>query len=206
MSQYYLYIKAFHVIFMVTWFAALFYMPRLLIYYVEALGKVEPNRSILAAQFKIMQRRLWYIISWPALGLTWFFGLWMLFMNLSLFTQPWFILKFILVCGLTLYHLQTHVLFRQAQGDMLTWSSFRLRLWNEIATLFLFAIILLVVPKPTSGWVWALLGLLFLAGAIALGVVMYRKQREKEKSAEADATQEQASGSDNQPPLPPANS
>ncbi|TND05083.1 MAG: hypothetical protein FD123_3703 [Bacteroidetes bacterium] len=204
-----LYIKALHVIFMVAWFAALFYMPRLLIYYVEALDKVEPNRSILAAQFKIMQRRLWYFISWPAMILTWIFGLWLMFDRLGyFFTEAWFILKFCFVCGLTLYHLQTHVFFMQAQKDTLKWTSFRLRLWNEIATVFLIGIIFLVIPKQNSGWVWALLGMIFLGAAILMGIIIYRRQREKQEppviSPDPSAPQPDPPPPP-VPPVPPAN-
>ena len=70
----YNYIKALHIIFVVNWFAGLFYMPRLFIYTAEANDKMEPEKSILIAQFKIMQRKLWYIITWPAAIITLIFG------------------------------------------------------------------------------------------------------------------------------------
>lgn len=184
----YVYIKALHVIFMVAWFAALFYMPRLLIYHVEAQAKPEPDRSILSEQLKIMQRRLWKAIAWPAMILTWIFGLWMLVENQmmaadhivdSLILKPWFILKIVFVCALSLYHVQTHVLMRKQQQDEFPWNSFRLRLWNEVATLCLFAIIFLVIPKPGEGWVWAVLGFVLLAASIFAATVIYKKNREK---------------------------
>ena len=184
----YVYIKALHVIFMVAWFAALFYMPRLLIYHVEAQLKPEPDRSILGDQFKIMQRRLWKAIACPVMVLTWTFGLWMLVENqilasdglaTSLILQPWFILKIVFVCALSLYHVQTHVLFRKQQQDEFPWNSFRLRLWNEIATLCLFAIIFLVIPKKNSGWIWATLGFVLLAASIFAATVIYKRNREK---------------------------
>lgn len=74
----YLYIKALHIIFVVNWFAGLFYMPRLFIYATEANEKPEPEKTILIEQFKIMQRKLWYIITWPACIITMSFGIWLL--------------------------------------------------------------------------------------------------------------------------------
>ena len=175
----YEYIKALHVIFMVTWFAALFYMPRLLIYHVEASLKQEPDKSILSEQFKIMQRRLWNAIAWPSMAMTWGFGLWMLLLNLQLLSQPWFILKLVFVFLLSLYHLQTNNIFQQHQKNELKWSSFKLRLWNEVATVFLFAIIFLVVPKQSAGWVWAMLGLVLFIITIFSAVAIYKANREK---------------------------
>ncbi len=175
----YEYIKALHVIFMVTWFAALFYMPRLLIYHVEASLKQEPDKSILSEQFKIMQRRLWNAIAWPSMAMTWGFGLWMLLLKLQLLLLSWFILKLVFVFLLSLYHLQTNNIFQQHQKNELKWSSFKLRLWNEVATVFLFAIIFLVVPKQSAGWVWAMLGLVLFIITIFSAVAIYKANREK---------------------------
>ena len=173
------YIKALHVIFMVTWFAALFYMPRLLIYHVEASLKQEPDKSILSEQFKIMQRRLWNAIAWPSMAMTWGFGLWMLLLKLQLLLMSWFILKLVFVFLLSLYHLQTNNIFQQHQKNELKWSSFKLRLWNEVATVFLFAIIFLVVPHQSTGWVWAMLGLVLFIITIFSAVAIYKANREK---------------------------
>jgi protoporphyrinogen IX oxidase len=197
----YIYIKALHVIFVVTWFAALFYMPRLLIYHVEAAAKPEPDRTILSEQLKLMQRRLWKAIAWPSMILTWVFGLWMLVLNQmlasdgvqdNLLLKPWFILKLVFVFMLSLYHFKTHFLFAKQQKDILEWNSFRLRLWNEIATVFLFAIIFLVIPKPTSGWVWGILGLILFIIAIFGAVAIYKANREK------DVPKEENTGGDEQ--------
>lgn len=180
----YVYIKALHVIFVVCWFAALFYMPRLLIYHVEANTKPEPDRSILSAQLKTMQRRLWNAISWPSMILTWIFGTWMLIMSPSLLAEPWFILKLVFVGLLSLYHIQTHVVFKRQQNDELKWTSFKLRLWNEVATILLFAIMFLVIPKKNTGLVWAGLGLVLLTATIIGGVAIYKANREKKAEPE----------------------
>lgn len=167
---------------MVAWFAALFYMPRLLIYHVEAQAKSDAERLILSAQFKIMQKRLWNFISWPAMILTTVFGTWLLFDNFGYFmTQAWFILKLCFVFGLMLYHLQTQMIFQKQQKDVFPWKSFHLRLWNEVATLLLFIIVFLVIPKKNDNWVWGGLALVILAVALYAATVIYKKNREGKK-------------------------
>jgi putative membrane protein len=171
-----LYIKALHIIFVVTWFAGLFYMVRLFIYHAEAREKAEPAKSILQEQYKLMEWRLWYIITWPSLILTWVFGLWLVYL-FNWWLAPWLWLKLSMVVGLTAYHLYCHRIFNHFQNDLPTWGSMGLRMWNEVATLFLFAIVFTVVLKDTIGWIWGLLGLLLLAAAMMLGIRFYRKRR-----------------------------
>lgn len=205
--MYILYIKALHVVFVICWFAALFYMPRLLIYHREAQDKPEPDRGILSTQLKLMQRRLWNIIGWPAMVLSWVFGLWTAFDPYPFafpypWNQIWFILKFCFVLGLTLYHVQTHFIFRQMQRDIFRWTSARLRMWNEVATLLLFVIIFLVVPKRDEGWVWALFALVMTGLAIYVGVFFYRRHRRTQELAVA-AKAAQPEPSATEPPMPP---
>ena len=98
----YAYVKALHIIFVVCWFAALFYMVRLFIYATEAQKKDDVARPILTQQLLLMQKKLWYIIGWPGMIGTFIFGGWMLFMNMSLLSLPWMWLKLIAVvfsCG-----------------------------------------------------------------------------------------------------------
>jgi len=189
-----LYVKSLHIIFMVAWFAALFYMPRLLIYHVEAQKKDQPERDILSAQFKIMQQRLWLYISWPAMILTTVFGAWFSFYNPGYYyTEPWFILKLVFVFGLILYHVQTHMLFVKQKANNFPWSSFRLRLWNEVATILLFVIVFLVVLKSNSGWVYGTLALVLLGITLFAATAIYKRNREA-KSTET---------SEPKPPVPP---
>ena len=70
----YIYLKALHIIFIVTWFAGMFYIVRLFIYNTEAAGKAEPERGILQGQFSVMIRRLWFGITWPSAILTLILG------------------------------------------------------------------------------------------------------------------------------------
>lgn len=174
------YLVALHIIFIVTWFAGLFYIVRLFVYHAEAEEKPEPERGILRRQYKIMEKRLWYGITWPSMVITLGLGSWLALLNFSAYiTQPWFILKMCFVGVLVLYHLQNHLLFEKFQKADKAWSSFRLRIWNEVATLLLFAIVFLVVPKSDSGWVWMGIGLVALAALLYFGVQLYKKNREK---------------------------
>lgn len=174
------YIKALHIIFVVTWFAGLFYIVRLFIYKTEAQQKAEPEKKILSDQFSIMQKRLWFGITWPSAILTSVFGFWMLFQNFTIYiSQPWMLLKLFFVGGLWLYHLQSHFIYNQQKNDVYKLTSFKLRLYNELATVFLFVIVFLVVVKSSGSLVWSALGLILLTAFIFLGVLIYKKQREK---------------------------
>jgi len=173
----YNYIKALHIIFVVCWFAGLFYMVRLFIYTTEAYQKEEPAKSILTQQLLIMQRKLWFIITWPSAIGTTIFGTWMLIQNPVLLTQPWMWLKLIFVGLLWLYHLQCHFIYKQQLAGIHKQSSFKLRLFNEGGTVLLVAIVFLVVIKSSSGLVWGMLGLFIFAALLMSGVYLYKKQR-----------------------------
>ena len=129
-----LYLKALHIIFVVTWFAGLFYIVRLFIYHTEAEKRPEMEKKILQAQYKIMEKRLWYGITWPSMILTIILGGWMLWEKPYLLSEGYFILKLCFVGALVLYHIQCHVIFKQLKNDNIKYSSFKLRMWNEVAT------------------------------------------------------------------------
>jgi putative membrane protein len=173
----YFYIKALHIIFIVTWFAGLFYIVRLFIYLTEAQQKPEPEKQILTNQFQIMMRRLWMGITWPSAILTLIFGPWMYMLYGSI--PNWLLLKLGFVAGLYIYHFCLHYIFRELQNGMYRFSSNQLRIWNEVATLFLFAIVFLVVLKNMMSMVWALVGLIILGILLMLSIRLYKKLREK---------------------------
>jgi putative membrane protein len=175
----FLYIKAIHIIFVVCWFAALFYIVRLFIYTTEAQAKDELPRQILTEQLTIMQRKLWYIIGWPAMTGTYIFGFWMIWQNPLYLALPWMGLKLIGVALLTIYHLGCQRVLSQQKNGVFRHSSFKLRLFNELATLLLVAIVFLVVVKSTSGLLAGLLGLFGFACTLMLGVFIYRKSRKQ---------------------------
>lgn len=171
----YLYVKSLHIIFVVTWFAGLFYIVRLFIYFAEAAEKPEPEKTILQNQFKLMQKRLWYGITWPSAVLTLIFGSWMLHLYGSI--PGWLMVKICFVIGLFLYHFSCHKIFKQQQSGILKYNSTKLRIWNEVATLFLVSIVFLVVLKNSVSFLWGILGLILFAAILMLAIRIYKKLR-----------------------------
>jgi len=173
----FLYLKAVHIIFVVTWFAGLFYMPRLFVYITEAHEKPEPEKSILLKQLKMMASRLWYGITWPSAIVTLGLGT-SLIINQPEWLQHGFMhMKLMLVFFLYVYHISLHYLFRQLKNDVIRYSSMQLRFWNEIATLFLISIVFLIVLKSALSMVWGLAGLLVITFLIMMGIRVYKKYR-----------------------------
>ncbi len=183
MAAFYPYIKALHLIFVVTWFAGLFYIPRLFIYHLEALEKPSPEREILAKQFRLMTKRLWHIITWPSAILCTLFAVALLVMMPGWLSQPWMHVKLGFVLLLFAYHLKTHQMYLQLQRDETRYTSNYMRIWNEGATLILFAVIFLVVLKSAVNWIYGLLGLILLALLLMLGIRLYKRIREKNPEA-----------------------
>jgi len=173
----YNYIKALHIIFIVTWFSGLFYIVRLFVYNAEAAARPEPERSILQKQYSLMIRRLWTGITWPSAILTLIFGPWMLFMMGSVPTWLWIKLGFVL--GLYGYHLSLHAIFRQQMKGVFRYSSQQLRIWNEVATIFLVAIVMLVVVKQNMSWVWGLTGLILFVILLMSAIRIYKALRNR---------------------------
>ena len=173
----YFYIKALHIIFVVTWFSGLFYIVRLFVYNAEAHTKEEPERTILMKQFGIMQKRLWYGITWPSAILTLIFGTWMGILYGSLPT--WLLVKLCFVLFLFIYHLSLHKIFKQQQRGDFRWTSQKLRMWNELATLFLIAIVMLAVVKQLLSVVWGLSVLIIIAVLLMIAIKAYKKQLKK---------------------------
>src|SRR3954451_23951617 len=136
----YPYIKALHIIFIVTWFAGMFYIPRLFIYNTEANEKSAEAQAILHEQLKIMMKRLWYGITIPSAILTIIFGPWMWIMLGAL--PQWLFIKLIFVVLLYLYFISLHIIFKQQISGIFKYTSQQLRIWNEVATIFLIAIIM----------------------------------------------------------------
>ncbi|MDA0794397.1 MAG: CopD family protein [Bacteroidetes bacterium] len=178
--MYYNYVKALHLIFVITWFAGLFYIPRLFIYHIEALKKSKAEATILVPQFKIMEKRLWYIITWPSAILTVLFAGWLLYLMPEWLLQPWMHLKLFFVFLLFLYHLKTHKMFLKFKQDSATYSSAYMRIWNEGATLLLFAIVFLAILKDSMHWISGMLGLIGLGVVLFLGIKLYKKTRKSE--------------------------
>ncbi|MFD2202178.1 CopD family protein [Shivajiella indica] len=174
------YLKALHIIFIVTWFAGLFYIVRLFIYQVEALEKPESERIILSPYLNLMARRLWYIITWPSAILTLIFGFWVLYFRWGYMQLGFMQAKLGFVLLLYIYHFICHKIFKDLQNGKAKWTSSQLRMWNEVATVLLFAIIFLIVLKSLISVVWGIVGLIGLSLLMMLGIKWYKKVREKE--------------------------
>jgi putative membrane protein len=171
----YLYIKALHIIFIVTWFSGMFYIVRLFIYNTEAAEKSSPEREILLVQFGVMIRRLWLGITWPSALLTLILGPWMWIMLGS--TPHWLAVKLIFVILLYAYHFSLHILYREQQKGLFRFSSQKLRIWNEMATLLLFVIVFLASVKQAMSWIFGLAGIVSLGVVLMLAIRIYKRIR-----------------------------
>ena len=172
-----LYVKALHIIFIVTWFSGMFYIVRLFVYNTESNEKTEPERSILLNQLQLMTKRLWLGITVPSAVLTGIFGgyLWYLYGV----TPDWLVLKLVFVAGLYAYFFTLNHIYKQQMQNVFKYTSQQLRIWNEVATIFLIAIVMLVVVKEKMSVVWGLLGLLLFIIVLMSAIKMYKILRTK---------------------------
>lgn len=173
----YSYVKSLHIIFIVTWFSGLFYIVRLFVYNAEASEKPEPERSILRSQYTLMIKRLWKGITWPSAILTLIFGPWMFFMLPAI--PQWLWIKLVIVLGLYAYHFTLQVIYAQQVKGIFRYSSQQLRIWNEVATIFLIAIVMLAVVKESMSWVWGLTGLILFIVVLMSAIKIYKLVRDK---------------------------
>ncbi|MDX1462178.1 MAG: CopD family protein [Marinirhabdus sp.] len=175
----YNYIKALHLIFVITWFAGLFYIVRLFVYQIEAQEKEEPAKSILSEQFNIMTRRLWYIITWPSMILAIGFAVWLLVLRPFWISDAWMQVKLAFVVALIFYHIKCHLIFKAHQSGIYKHSGNWMRLFNEGATLILFSVVFLVILKNAVNWIYGTVGIVVFALMLMLGFKMYKRIREK---------------------------
>jgi putative membrane protein len=178
------YIKALHIIFIVTWFSGMFYIPRLFIYNTEAGDKPEVEKEILRRHFGVMISRLWYGITWPSAILTLIFGPWLMFAegwNSVLLQEAgqWLLIKLIFVFFLYLYFFSLHKIFKQQRQGIFQYTSQQLRIWNEVATIFLIAIVMMAVVKQAMSLVWGLLGLALFIILLMSAIRIYKIIRSK---------------------------
>ncbi len=141
MAAYYLWLKGLHVVFMVTWFAGLFYLPRLFIYHTTATDSASRDR------FTVMEVRLFAIMTIGAI-VTAVLGAWLLIINPGLWEMGWFRTKLALLAGLITYHYRCYAWITRLRTASPSQDTQWLRWFNEIPTVFLIAIILLAVVKP----------------------------------------------------------
>jgi putative membrane protein len=173
----FLYFKALHIIFVVTWFAGLFYLPRIMVYAAEASRmENELARSILLNQYKLMSRRLLYGITWPSAIITLFLGI-RLVWNYPMDNWLWVKLAFVALLYAYMFSLQK--IYAQQSRGLFRYSGQQLRAWNEVPTILLFAIVFLVVLKSTLNFWWGMLTLLGLVVLIMAGIRIYKAVRNK---------------------------
>ncbi|MFK7948690.1 MAG: CopD family protein [Saprospiraceae bacterium] len=182
--EYYAYIKSVHLIFVVSWFVGLFYIVRLFIYQVDSYEKQEPDRTILTTEYKRIQGLLYKIIMTPAMYLTILSALGMILLNYiyldgSLLKAGWFQIKLGLVVGLIIYHFYCGKMMKELHQDIIKWTSGQLRMWNEVATLFLVSIIFVVFLKNAFNWIYGVLGLIAFGILLMMAVKLAKRLREK---------------------------
>jgi protoporphyrinogen IX oxidase len=165
--------------FIVTWFAGMFYIVRLFVYNTEAGEKDEPERSILRKQFTVMIKRLWFGITWPSAILTLIFGP-LMWWQLDVLPD-WLLIKLFLVVGLYAYHFSLHTIYKQQMNGIFKYSSQKLRIWNEVATIFLVAIVMLATVKQNMSVVWGLAGLIGFVVVLMSAIKIYKNIRNKKK-------------------------
>ena len=179
----YFYIKALHIIFIVTWFAGMFYIVRLFIYNTEAQEKDEVEKSILTRQFNIMIRRLWLGITWPSAILTIILGAWIAW--ISPFFRPlqnWLLIKLCFVVVLYAYHFTLHKIYKEEMNGKFRFTSNQLRIWNEVATILLIPIVMLATVKESISWLWGTIGLLLFTALIMSGIKIYKLVRKRSEA------------------------
>ncbi len=174
-----LYVKAIHIIFVVCWFAGLFYIWRLFVNHQEANNLPEPNKSILQTQYKIMMKRLWYGITWPSAVIASIFGYWLLveMYGWQALNQQWVVAKLLFVTLLFIYHAMAQVYLNQILNNTIQRSGNFFRFLNEIASVLLVAIVFIVVLKDTLSWVYGVLGLFVLIIVLMLAIKVYKRLR-----------------------------
>ena len=170
-------IKALHIIFMVSWFAGLFYIVRLFIYHTEAQQREEIARNVLSEQFILMEKKLWWIITTPAMVLTLLFGIWMLVEIPSYLQMGWMHIKLTFVVLLLVYHFICQKILFDLKNNKFNWTSTGLRIWNEVATLVLVAVVFLVVMQDSLNWIKGTVGFFAVAIALMIAIKIYKRLR-----------------------------
>ena len=161
----------------------MFYIVRLFIYNTEAQEKGEPEKVILTNQFSIMIKRLWLGITWPSAILTILFGGWIAWITSATYfspvTQSWILIKLGFVAALYAYHFTLQRIYSDQMKGIFRFTSNLLRIWNEVATILLIAIVMLASVKESMSWVWGVVGLLLFTAVLMSAIKIYKLIRSK---------------------------
>lgn len=186
----YLILKAVHIIFMVSYFAGIFYLVRIFVYYKDTDNFDDPKKNILREQYVFMARRLWNIITVPAFVIMLLSGIWLIFVYypvfplLSLEPFSWFYIKLFFLIGLFIYHYwcwKKVLEIKSLQGHDIQTPNIQLRQANEIATFLLFLIVFTVILKTTAITYWwqLITGFVVLVVVIMMTVKLVNNQKKK---------------------------
>ena len=138
----YLWLKALHVISIIAWMAGMFYLPRLFVYHT-----MEKSGSDTSETLKVMERKLLKFIMNPAMIASWIFGL-IIAVQIGAFSQPWFHVKLLMVVGMTVFHIMLGIWRKAFEADRNDKSERFFRLVNEVPTLLMIIIVIMVIVKP----------------------------------------------------------
>ncbi len=192
----YFWFKAFHLVGIVCWFAGMFYLPRLFVYHAEANEQPEPARSILKAQYQVMEKRLYSIIMTPAMLLTVAMAVGLLTIEPEVLKQPWLHVKLACVLLLLSYHHYCKRIMKKLAQDECQMTSQQFRWFNEFPTVFFVVVVLLAVFKnnfPTDAVTW-LIAAMVVAMAVAIQLYARKRRLDREKGAIAASEESASSG------------
>jgi protoporphyrinogen IX oxidase len=177
----YLWFKSLHIIGFTSWMAGLFYLPRIFIYHVEANEQPEPIRSALKAHYNLTGKRLYTIITTPAMVVTILMAIGILTTEPDVLQEWWLHVKLVLVGLMVAYHFYCNWIRTQLAKDTFTWTSKQLRIYNEVSTLIFIPIVLLAIFKgqfPTDLVTWLIAALVIVFLVI---IQLYAKKRREDK-------------------------
>ncbi len=177
------FLKSFHIVGFVAWFAGLFYMVRIFVYHREALDQAEPDRQILSQQFDAMSTRVFKLICQPAMMFTWTCGIAMLVMNPGYFEQNWIFVKLFFLVLLTVYHTFCKKFVYHLEEEQDRFQAFHFRILNEFPTVFLLIIVVLAVFRDNVNYWYLSAGVVLFITMIGWGILAYRKKRKAEEQA-----------------------
>jgi len=187
----YLWFKTLHIVGVVVWFAGLFYLVRLFIYHQEAGELDPPLKQAFEQQYALMERRLANIITTPGMVVAVVCAAGLLLVNPSWLQQAWMHAKLAFVLALLAYHAFCYRLMGQLQQGVCGWSGRQLRALNELPTLLLVVVVMLVVFKnqfPTGAATWFVVALVIFMAASIQFYARFRRLRSERERASAAAT------------------
>jgi putative membrane protein len=190
----YYWFKAFHIVGFVSWFAGMFYLPRLFVYHAEANEQPEPDRSILKKQFQLMEKRLYSIIMTPAMVLTLAMAIGLVSTEPDVLRQPWLHVKLALVAILVAYHGYCKRIMTKLAADECQMTAQQFRWFNEFPTVFFVVVVLLAIFKndlPLDATTWTVAAMV-LAFAVFIQLYARKRRLDKERAAQEAATNEES--------------